>query len=1389
MLIQRDFRTIAIHLVVALWLGIFFPFVTPVEAQTRDWIDPFGGLWVDPGNWNPADVPDSSGETAQFNLPDPMTIQFNPSSSTTIGDLLIPQGDLLFQNAGVTDATLNFSGSLFLEGGDLTLARSGAVADVNLNITNVLDGLISVKGDSEFRIAEGAQVDADFLFISSVLGFGNGTLIVENAGSSLDILDPLNPMFCGGPGNTGHLIVRDSATASFNGKLRLTNSAGDGGTGIVDVLTGGDITANHDVELAVAFPATGNSATINVIGGGSTFTQNGASRLTVGSTSGNNTGLVNVTTGGEFSTGTDTIDVRPDGTISIDTGGTFNANGNVTVDGGTISLGASSNFNLASGLTLTAKNGAQIDFDEIYTISNNTTFDIQSDADFSTTTYLDIGNSSVGTLYVNGIGTTLTTGAESWWGANGGTATVTIGSQATATLSDIVVAQSDIPNTNGNWTVEGGAYVTSGSIGIANAGPTSGSGTVIVTGAGSTIVQNAPAILTIGHSSNGTAELTIADFGTFTTGAGETTVNAKGTLNVGVSNEGTFNAIGNVTVDSGTINRGSNGTFNLGNGLTLTAQNNADINFTGNYSIEDDTTFNILLGAGFSTTGYLDVGFGSSGTLLVDGIGSSLSAGSVSQWGYDGNTANVTISDQATADLGTIFVALGNTSTTANWNVVSGAQATVDDLFIATDGPTGGSGSVLVTGPGSTITQNGPASLTVGHVLNGVAELTVAESGTFTTGFGATTVKAAGTVNIGVSDEGTFNALGNVTVDGGTINRGFNGDFNLTSGLTLTAQNNANLNFTGFYTIDDGTTLDIQTGASFTSNSVLNVGMLTGNGTLLVDTANVITSPTGISVWGEDGFTADVTFRNNAIGNLSSIFLGQDAFDGGTAIFNVESNSLVTTGNLDVASLGGSAASGTINVDGLKTSLAQTGASTLTLGHASESIGTINLTNNGSFHTGTGTTTINATGIVNIDGGVFSVNGPIVGNGAVNLNTGHLSINDPTQSVGFGTSNLRIGGLTTAALPLFDSSTSMSVIGTAIVEPGANLAVQGGDVSFGNLTVLGAGTVTYQSGALDTGIVQAAVGSVLDMQANVSLGNASAVNGFGSAGTLLVHDNTVTLEDANDAVFDSLALVTLGEVSNPGTLVAANGITLDFGGNFTGYGTVDTPDNAATQVINNGHISGNSGAEPITLTGYVKGVGTCDFCNITGTDAPGFSPAAVSRGSVSYNGTLEIEIGGTSPGSSFDQLNHILGLGIADLGGTLDVQLIDDFMASYGDTFEIITATAVLGTFDVEVLPTLAGALQLLVDYQSTSVSLLVGLAGDFDIDGDVDGADFLMWQLGFGTIYDADDLADWEANYGAVAPLSERSAAVPEPNSLALLSLGGILVLHSLRRATSFTA
>ena len=96
----------------------------------------------------------------------------------------------------------------------------------------------------------------------------------------------------------------------------------------------------------------------------------------------------------------------------------------------------------------------------------------------------------------------------------------------------------------------------------------------------------------------------------------------------------------------------------------------------------------------------------------------------------------------------------------------------------------------------------------------------------------------------------------------------------------------------------------------------------------------------------------------------------------------------------------------------------------------------------------------------------------------------------------------------------------------------------------------------------------------------------------------------------------------------------------------------------------------------------------------------------------------------------------------------------------------------------------LGGGLGLDVTYGANDVTVEVinVLLGDFDVDGGVDGTDFLEWQLGSGDIYDGNDLADWEANYGMVAPLAAVSTSVPEPATFMMLLIG-MLALHFRRK------
>ena len=1159
-------------------------------AQTLVWdangVIPPNGTFSVANNWNPNLVP-IAGNTALFKIADTYNVTFTANAVSDVVD--VAAGTVSFLSNSATVRTYDLvtgAADLVVRGGTLNVGAVGVPIDLNVG---------------------------DRLFIGDTAV--NGTVIVAGSGSRLDAAGATSHLI-GFNFGIGTLTYQSVSQGTLNGTV-LLGASGIAAQGNLNVLSNADLTTAGLSLATSTATATGN---VTVDGVGSTLTQSGASTLIVGSSTGG-AGTLNVSNSGIFTSGTGTTTVNATGTINVGVvgGGTFNANGPVTVNGGTFMTSGFSSFNLGSGLTLTATNNAQIDFVSSYDIDGGTTFDIQSGADFSSSGFIRIGVGGDGTLLVDGATSSVMTSpaAVNIWGFSGRTADVTFRMSATGDLGSIDLARNATAGTTGIFNVESAAVVTIESLQIADVGGTTTAGTVTVDGGGSTLTQNGASTLTLGHANEGTATINVQNDGTFDTGTGTTTINATGLIDIGAgATGGTFNANGPVTVDGGTIDVAvaSGGALNLATGSTLTASNSGQINFNGSTTLSPDTTWNIQTDADLVGSFAMNIGLSGGTTMVtVDGIGSSMTSFSTSSWGVVGATADVTFRMSATGDLGSIDLARNATAgTTGIFNVESAATVTTANLRVADVGGTTTTGTISIDGIGSSLTQNGASTLMVGHASTGTAGIVISNGGTFTTGTGATTINATGLINVGQTGGGTFNANGNVTVDGGTIVRGSHiaSAFNLASGLTLTASNNALVDFQGNYDINQGTTFDIQSDADFSTSGTLDIGF-TSDGTLLVDgTGSSVTIGSGTSFWGVGGSTADVTFRNAATGSLGLISLAANASPGTTGIFNVESGAIVTTENLNVAISGGTTTTGTVTVDGAGSSLSQNGAASLTLGHAIDGTATINVTTGGTFSTGTGPTTLQPTANILVDGGTFNFNGPITDNGVT------LDFLAGAINVAFDFT-VGAGGLLGSGLTLAPNR-QLGVGGTTTIDAFRTLSLTGGTFNTGDLTVNG--TFDFQTGTLGiTGAGGLTIGAAGPLGSSVSVATNQTVN----------VTNTATVDAGASLAVQSGGSFDAGTLANNGGMVVAGAA------NVTGTATVGAGASLAVQT------GGTFNAATLANNGSTVVAGSA---NVTGT-------ATVAAGA-----TLLLQTGGTFAASTLDNNGSVVlaGPAAALSGATLN---------------------------------------------------------------------------------------------------------------------------------------
>ncbi|TWU29952.1 beta strand repeat-containing protein [Bythopirellula polymerisocia] len=1053
------------------------------------------------------------------------------------------------------------------------------------------------------------------------------------------------------------------------------------------------------------------------------------------------------------------------------------------IDAGTIkfvSNGGTHTYNMLTGDADVIINGADITLDatnfnvgdDLSVLKTSAPMMVQGGSDITVGDVTSIATAA-GDAQVVFDASTFDFGGLVRMGLSGFDATLTLQNSSVGNIGgDLDFARSGTLGSGGFLNVNSGSTLTTNGrvlLGDITANGTPNYNTFItVDGMESTFTMNGANLLRVGDSQfdNVNAELRVRNNGTFTTGTDSTIVQRTGLLTI--ESGGTFNAEGSLSATQGATITINDGVLNASAGLDI-------------------------------SDGLLDF---QSGTITLDGPSASFNSGFIADLVIGETGAGVLeLLNGAAGSAQRANLVIGRTPQGGRLTLDGGSTFTTDDGFGATGIILIGDSSPFQSGTLEVL--GGSSFLPVGFRASGNSQITIDDTGSNMT---ATSFILEQSVDVMVSN-------------GGVLGLDIFGSASIEDTATLIA--------TGGATIEGAATVQVL-GTSTTNPA--RVHILDGSKW----TPLPIGPDTDFSLFlGDNSNTAGELLVDGAgsivdTGTVGTLAIAQSS--NSTAKATISSGAVAMTNSLAVGSAAG--AVGTLIIDAGTLTVADAAEFGVTLsqqeGVVERGTSVVTITNGGSlrvqggFGVGSGST-------FNLIGGEIRVNNldDIEGNlGTVNWTSGTLRSDSsttltplimqmflPDARLKFG-QTLRVDNSLTLMSPLeldggtlvmdglnngsllqltsgtFHWTDSELVIGNGeslgdTLNLGSDLTVEvDGDLTvFG--FVSGDGTIDASLAVVSGGEVAVASGDTLAVlgSTNSNRGQITLSGGqLNIAGTLsniaglglVIGNGTLRadggISNSSTMAFSSTANI-IGDVMNnaSGSIISSGGTTTFFD-DVTNNGTIRTNQNSFTVYYGSYSGAGDTGTGTVIMEGDLK---------------PGSSPGIMDfGGNLSFGPAagLEIEIGGMIAGSQFDQVTIT---DIASLGGTLDVSLINSFMPSIGDTFEIITASSVLDTFSIENLPAIGGLLWN-VNYGATNVVLevLSPFTADFDQDGDVDGRDFFVWQRGGspnGT--SSGDLALWQSQYGSVLPLVAAANVVPEPSSVLLLTF--FTLIPCMRRAT----
>ncbi len=568
---------------------------------------------------------------------------------------------------------------------------------------------------------------------------------------------------------------------------------------------------------------------------------------------------------------------------------------------------------------------------------------------------------------------------------------------------------------------------------------------------------------------------------------------------------------------------------------------------------------------------------------------------------------------------------------------------------------------------------------------------------------------------------------GRLTVDdGGHVDATWGLLFSFGSQGVVTISNGGNV-VVGYVSMNGvNSELEILSGGTLHSGGSDLLGNSTGFGT----SNEVTVSGTG-SRWDSNG----------------TIFVGYN----GTADVTISNGGVIAASNVVV---GQSAGAGTIEVSGTDSELSV--SSDLTIGKSGT--GALRIENGGQVTSNTHTfigAEVGSHGTVTVTGSDSSWHN------AGFMRIGHAGSGELTIADGGAIESAAalIGGAdgSEGKVTVTGSGSTWNIVENVIWEE-ADLYVNGN----GKLIVTDGGSVSFWNAEL--GSSSGPHADVIVEHGGAVVSNARAVIGLGG-------DAKVRITGTNSTWAANNSYFSVGYYGN-GELNVAERLTLagNAAGATTAQGTLTVADGGTVTVGDKllihagGTLAGGGG----TVIGAVENAGLV---------SPGNSPGLLTiEGDYTQQagGKLAMDIAGLLT----NEYDRLVVDGDVALNGTLQVSLLA-FTPEIGNSFDMLDWTGTLtGTFGTLQLPTLPSGRAWNTAQLYTNGILSVSAAtlpGDFNTDGKVDAADYVVWRKGLDTLYTPDDYDDWRANFGATAPgagtVAGQAAAVPEPAAIILLA------------------